>query len=147
MTTFSRLNRFNPFTNHGRQGNAEAQNVKAAAAVKKAKEAKEVQEKADEFAGAPPEEATTAQLEARRKGIFTYLGTLPQPESPPTGLRASLFRHEEASPIEADLIRLRLLAAKPVGFNEGTVLASGKPEELVYNESVRRVYLGENFRM
>ncbi len=32
-------------------------------------------------------------------------------------------------------------------INEGTVLASGKPEELVYNESVRRVYLGENFRM
>lgn len=32
-------------------------------------------------------------------------------------------------------------------INEGTVLASGKPEEIVYNENVRRVYLGENFRM
>jgi lipopolysaccharide export system ATP-binding protein len=32
-------------------------------------------------------------------------------------------------------------------INEGTVLASGKPEEIVYNESVRRVYLGENFRL
>jgi lipopolysaccharide export system ATP-binding protein len=27
------------------------------------------------------------------------------------------------------------------------VLASGHPEEIVYNDSVRRVYLGENFRM
>jgi lipopolysaccharide export system ATP-binding protein len=32
-------------------------------------------------------------------------------------------------------------------INEGAVLASGKPEEIVYNESVRRVYLGEHFRM
>ncbi len=30
---------------------------------------------------------------------------------------------------------------------EGAVLASGPPEEIVYNEHVRRVYLGENFRM
>ena len=32
-------------------------------------------------------------------------------------------------------------------INEGAVLASGPPEEIVYNEHVRRVYLGENFRM
>lgn len=32
-------------------------------------------------------------------------------------------------------------------INEGSVLASGHPEEIVYNEHVRRVYLGENFRM
>ncbi|HXC39257.1 MAG TPA: LPS export ABC transporter ATP-binding protein [Burkholderiales bacterium] len=32
-------------------------------------------------------------------------------------------------------------------INEGAVLASGKPDEIVYNESVRRVYLGENFRL
>jgi lipopolysaccharide export system ATP-binding protein len=32
-------------------------------------------------------------------------------------------------------------------INEGTVLTAGKPEEIVYNESVRRVYLGENFRL
>ena len=32
-------------------------------------------------------------------------------------------------------------------INEGTVLAQGKPDEIVYNESVRRVYLGEHFRM
>jgi len=32
-------------------------------------------------------------------------------------------------------------------INEGSVLASGHPEEIVYNDSVRRVYLGENFRM
>jgi lipopolysaccharide export system ATP-binding protein len=32
-------------------------------------------------------------------------------------------------------------------INEGAVLASGDPEEIVYNDSVRRVYLGENFRM
>jgi lipopolysaccharide export system ATP-binding protein len=32
-------------------------------------------------------------------------------------------------------------------INEGTVLASGNPDEIVYNESVRRVYLGENFRL
>jgi lipopolysaccharide export system ATP-binding protein len=32
-------------------------------------------------------------------------------------------------------------------INEGSVLASGKPEEIVYNENVRRVYLGENFRL
>jgi ABC-type multidrug transport system ATPase subunit len=30
-------------------------------------------------------------------------------------------------------------------INEGAVLASGHPEEIVYNDSVRRVYLGENF--
>lgn len=32
-------------------------------------------------------------------------------------------------------------------INQGSVLASGSPEEIVNNESVRRVYLGENFRM
>ena len=32
-------------------------------------------------------------------------------------------------------------------INEGAVLASGRPEEIVDNDSVRRVYLGENFRM
>jgi len=32
-------------------------------------------------------------------------------------------------------------------INAGEVLASGRPDEIVYNESVRKVYLGENFRM
>jgi lipopolysaccharide export system ATP-binding protein len=32
-------------------------------------------------------------------------------------------------------------------INDGSVLAFGKPDEIVYNESVRRVYLGENFRL
>ena len=30
-------------------------------------------------------------------------------------------------------------------INDGSVLACGKPEEIVYNESVRKVYLGEHF--
>ncbi len=32
-------------------------------------------------------------------------------------------------------------------INEGAVLASGRPDEIVENNNVRRVYLGENFRM
>jgi len=32
-------------------------------------------------------------------------------------------------------------------INEGAVLASGHPEEIVHDEHVRRVYLGEHFRM
>jgi lipopolysaccharide export system ATP-binding protein len=32
-------------------------------------------------------------------------------------------------------------------INDGTVLASGKPEEIVYDKSVRKVYLGEHFRL
>jgi lipopolysaccharide export system ATP-binding protein len=32
-------------------------------------------------------------------------------------------------------------------INDGSVLAYGKPEEIIYNESVRRVYLGEHFRL
>ncbi len=32
-------------------------------------------------------------------------------------------------------------------INEGSVLAAGKPDDIVHNESVRRVYLGENFRL
>jgi len=32
-------------------------------------------------------------------------------------------------------------------INEGRVLAAGSPHEIVENESVRRVYLGEHFRM
>jgi lipopolysaccharide export system ATP-binding protein len=32
-------------------------------------------------------------------------------------------------------------------INQGAVLASGRPEEIIANESVRRVYLGEHFRM
>jgi lipopolysaccharide export system ATP-binding protein len=32
-------------------------------------------------------------------------------------------------------------------INAGSVLAYGKPEEIVYNESVRKVYLGEHFRL
>lgn len=32
-------------------------------------------------------------------------------------------------------------------INDGSVLACGKPEEIVYNESVRKVYLGEHFHL
>jgi len=32
-------------------------------------------------------------------------------------------------------------------INQGAVLASGSPNEIIANESVRRVYLGEHFRM
>jgi lipopolysaccharide export system ATP-binding protein len=32
-------------------------------------------------------------------------------------------------------------------INAGEVLASGTPDEIIYNESVRKIYLGENFRM
>jgi lipopolysaccharide export system ATP-binding protein len=32
-------------------------------------------------------------------------------------------------------------------INAGEVLAAGHPAEIVDNESVRRVYLGEHFRM
>jgi lipopolysaccharide export system ATP-binding protein len=32
-------------------------------------------------------------------------------------------------------------------INEGAVLASGRPEEIVDNDQVRQVYLGEHFRM
>ncbi|WP_374348280.1 LPS export ABC transporter ATP-binding protein [Chitinimonas sp.] len=32
-------------------------------------------------------------------------------------------------------------------INEGSVLASGTAEEIVYNDNVRRVYLGEHFRL
>ncbi len=31
-------------------------------------------------------------------------------------------------------------------INQGSVLASGSPDDIIKNESVRRVYLGENFR-
>lgn len=32
-------------------------------------------------------------------------------------------------------------------INAGTVMAEGKPEEIIYNEAVRKVYLGENFKL
>ena len=32
-------------------------------------------------------------------------------------------------------------------INQGAVLAFGKPGEIIYNEDVRKVYLGENFRL
>ena len=32
-------------------------------------------------------------------------------------------------------------------LNDGSVLASGRPDEIIYNENVRKVYLGENFRL
>ncbi|MFA5170598.1 MAG: LPS export ABC transporter ATP-binding protein [Sulfuriferula sp.] len=32
-------------------------------------------------------------------------------------------------------------------INDGTVLAAGNPDEIIHNESVRRVYLGEHFRL
>jgi lipopolysaccharide export system ATP-binding protein len=32
-------------------------------------------------------------------------------------------------------------------INEGVVLASGRPDEIVYNSDVRKVYLGEHFRL
>jgi lipopolysaccharide export system ATP-binding protein len=32
-------------------------------------------------------------------------------------------------------------------INDGTVLAYGKPDEIVYNDNVRKVYLGEHFRL
>ena len=32
-------------------------------------------------------------------------------------------------------------------ISEGRVLASGKPSSIIDNEAVRKVYLGENFRM
>ncbi|WP_286758381.1 LPS export ABC transporter ATP-binding protein, partial [Ralstonia sp. RL] len=32
-------------------------------------------------------------------------------------------------------------------ISEGTVLAAGRPEQIIENEDVRKVYLGDNFRM
>lgn len=32
-------------------------------------------------------------------------------------------------------------------INEGTVLASGPPADIIANDSVRRIYLGEAFRI
>ena len=32
-------------------------------------------------------------------------------------------------------------------INAGSVMAEGKPDEIIYNESVRKVYLGENFKL
>ena len=32
-------------------------------------------------------------------------------------------------------------------INEGEVMAAGRPEEIVYNDRVRQVYLGEHFRL
>lgn len=32
-------------------------------------------------------------------------------------------------------------------LNEGQVMAAGTPEEIIYNETVRKVYLGEHFRL
>lgn len=32
-------------------------------------------------------------------------------------------------------------------ISDGTVLANGKPDEIIYNEDVRKVYLGEHFRL
>jgi lipopolysaccharide export system ATP-binding protein len=32
-------------------------------------------------------------------------------------------------------------------INDGTVLANGTPDEIIYNENVRKVYLGEHFRL
>jgi lipopolysaccharide export system ATP-binding protein len=32
-------------------------------------------------------------------------------------------------------------------INAGAVMAEGKPDEIIYNESVRKVYLGEHFRL
>ena len=32
-------------------------------------------------------------------------------------------------------------------LNEGRVMAAGTPDEIIYNETVRRVYLGEHFRL
>lgn len=32
-------------------------------------------------------------------------------------------------------------------INQGAVLASGKPDEIIYNDNVRKVYLGEHFRL
>ncbi|MCX7184354.1 MAG: LPS export ABC transporter ATP-binding protein [Nitrosospira sp.] len=32
-------------------------------------------------------------------------------------------------------------------INQGEVLASGKPDEIIYNDNVRKVYLGEHFRL
>ncbi|MBU6467686.1 MAG: LPS export ABC transporter ATP-binding protein [Betaproteobacteria bacterium] len=32
-------------------------------------------------------------------------------------------------------------------INQGTVLASGRPDEIIHNENVRKVYLGEHFKL
>jgi len=36
---------------------------------------------------------------------------------------------------------------RAVIINSGTVLAYGRPDEIIADEGVRRVYLGEHFRM
>jgi lipopolysaccharide export system ATP-binding protein len=32
-------------------------------------------------------------------------------------------------------------------ISDGVVLAQGKPDEIIYNEHVRKVYLGEHFQL
>jgi lipopolysaccharide export system ATP-binding protein len=42
---------------------------------------------------------------------------------------------------------VRFLKERGIGVNQGSVLASGRPDDIIADESVRRVYLGEHFRM
>ena len=49
--------------------------------------------------------------------------------------------------ISAVLGKAHLSVAQLLKLNQGSVLASGRPDDIIANESVRRVYLGEHFRM
>ena len=51
----------------------------------------------------------------------------------------------EVSMVYEDATAIAFLEVQPV--NAGHVLASGTPDVIVADESVRRVYLGEHFRL
>ena len=58
-----------------------------------------------------------------------------------------------ASPLDIEAVRIidelceRHRKAHAYIINAGRVLASGRPNEIVDNESVRKVYLGEHFKL
>ena len=80
--------------------------------------------------------------------------TSPSPASIPsrcsTSSRSSASSRSVASACSSPITtcaRRSASATTPTSSIEGTVLAFGKPQDIVYNEAVRKVYLGENFRL
>jgi lipopolysaccharide export system ATP-binding protein len=108
-----------------------------------------------ELQGVEPEE-----VDARLDGLLEDLHIAHLRSSPALSLSGGERRRVEIARALATRPRFILLDEPFAGvretlgicdhayiINQGSVLAFGKPEEIIYNEAVRKVYLGENFRL
>ena len=86
-----------------------------------------------------PERAAFSYDSYRRKHLFTVGSVLAKRPLKQRGIGVLITDHNVRETLG--------ICDRAYIINAGSVMAEGKPEEIIYNEGVRKVYLGEHFKL